>query len=78
MKTKTTVWRSRCVETADRENALFHFACLFKILDTHRYRLQNSQWICFNQLLSAFDNNFIVAISDESFPVKTIKIFLQK
>jgi len=26
------------VETADRENALFHFSCLLKILDTHRYQ----------------------------------------
>jgi len=32
-----TVSRSRCVEIADRENALFHFS-LFKILDTHRYQ----------------------------------------
>jgi len=57
-----TVSRSRCLETADRENALFYFSCLFKILDTHRYkkyRLQNSQgMIYFNQLLSAFGNDF--------------------
>jgi len=56
-----TVSRSRCVQTADRENALFHFFCLFKILDRHRYqyyRLQNSQGICIKQLLSAFGNDF--------------------
>jgi len=40
-----TVLCSWCMETTDRENTLFHFSCLFKILDTHRYqqyRLQNS------------------------------------
>jgi len=33
-----TASRRRCLETADRENALFHFSCVFLILDTHRYQ----------------------------------------
>jgi len=58
-----TVLRSRCVDWGDCRpgECTFPFFLFFKILDTHRYqsyRLQNSQGICVNQLLSAFGNDF--------------------